>query len=305
MKVSVNCIARNEELHLENTLNSIAPYVDEIVFGDHYSIDNTLKVARKCAEKWSNIKIVEIPPGVNFADARNLLMENSRNDLVWKFDGDCLLINHEIIAETIEKLIHNLNYSCISYHSYNLNKSKQYFKKAGFTENYIHRKSSLSYQKSVRFPDNLTGDIRTLTLNECGFIHANNIKPMLNILFRCFMSEYSASNSTDNYFDWYYERKFGKKGTKEEVLLNISETIKYLIKHPEENLGQLSCHSDLEQIRNYPMDLFELNDDGSYKKAVLVMYGDRRVSFPEENWAEKLVHVIHEIDKNNDFDKFC
>jgi len=104
--VSINCICKNEETILESAIDSVAPYVEEILFVDHYSFDNTLEIAKKLQKRHDNFRILEKRHDLlmNYTDVREFARTNSKCDYVMKYDGDFILTDHEILKTYVDIL---------------------------------------------------------------------------------------------------------------------------------------------------------------------------------------------------------
>ena len=93
-------IVKDEEDFLEQCLQSVKDYVDEIIIVDTGSTDNTKKIAARFTEKvfdyqWNN----------SFADARNFSLEQATGDWVLTLDADEKIAELDLkkIRETIER----------------------------------------------------------------------------------------------------------------------------------------------------------------------------------------------------------
>jgi len=84
--LSVCIIAKNEEAYIENSLKSILPVADEIIFVDTGSTDNTVAIAKKYTDKiyfteWEN----------DFSKARNEYLKYATCDWILSIDADEVL----------------------------------------------------------------------------------------------------------------------------------------------------------------------------------------------------------------------
>lgn len=97
--ISLGMIVRNAEATLEKCLESVAPYVDEIVIGlGGESTDQTEAIARKFTDKvfpitWTN----------DFSEARNQVLQKVSGDYFLWLDADDELVGGENIRELPEK----------------------------------------------------------------------------------------------------------------------------------------------------------------------------------------------------------
>lgn len=97
--VSLGMIVRNEGRTLEKCLESVAPYVKEIVIGlAGESTDNTEEIARRFTDK-----VFDIPWTDDFSEARNQVLEKVTGDYFMWLDGDDILIGGEHINRTLRQ----------------------------------------------------------------------------------------------------------------------------------------------------------------------------------------------------------
>jgi tetratricopeptide (TPR) repeat protein len=87
--VSLTMIAKNEENTIEAAVDSVRPYVDEVVIGvDDKSEDGTLEIAKRIGDEVYEFEFLD------FADARNKAIEHSTGDWWMCIDA------HEIFRNT-------------------------------------------------------------------------------------------------------------------------------------------------------------------------------------------------------------
>jgi 2-polyprenyl-3-methyl-5-hydroxy-6-metoxy-1,4-benzoquinol methylase/glycosyltransferase involved in cell wall biosynthesis len=97
--ISLGMIVRNCEATLEKCLESVAPYVDEIVIGlGGESTDRTEEIARKFTDN-----VFQIEWHDNFSEARNLVLSKITGDYYLWLDGDDELIGGESLRALTTK----------------------------------------------------------------------------------------------------------------------------------------------------------------------------------------------------------
>jgi GT2 family glycosyltransferase/tetratricopeptide (TPR) repeat protein/2-polyprenyl-3-methyl-5-hydroxy-6-metoxy-1,4-benzoquinol methylase len=84
--VSLCMIARDEEAHIADCLNSVRPYVDEMVVVDTGSHDRTAEIARSFGAK-----VIESPWQDSFSAARNISIDHATSDWIFWMDADDVL----------------------------------------------------------------------------------------------------------------------------------------------------------------------------------------------------------------------
>lgn len=99
--VSLGMIVKNEERFLRKCLESVQDLVDEIIIVDTGSEDKTIEIAESF-----NAKIYHYEWDNNFANARNVYVENATKDWILVLDGDDIFER-----EDIEKFIEVVNTS--------------------------------------------------------------------------------------------------------------------------------------------------------------------------------------------------
>jgi glycosyltransferase involved in cell wall biosynthesis/2-polyprenyl-3-methyl-5-hydroxy-6-metoxy-1,4-benzoquinol methylase len=97
--ISLGMIVRNAEATLERCLESVVPYVDEIVIGlGGESTDGTEEIARKYAQK-----VIQLEWHDDFALARNTVLAACEGDYYLWLDADDELIGGEHMQQLIEE----------------------------------------------------------------------------------------------------------------------------------------------------------------------------------------------------------
>lgn len=96
-QISLGMIVRNEGRTLEACLNSVAPYVNEIVIAlAGESTDNTEEIARKFTDN-----VFSIPWTDNFSEARNQVLDRVTGDYFLWLDGDDVLVGGDKLAQYV------------------------------------------------------------------------------------------------------------------------------------------------------------------------------------------------------------
>lgn len=97
--VSLCMIVKNEEKNIKNCLESISPYVDEIIIIDTGSTDNTKKICEAFP-----VQLYDYPWSEDFSDARNFSISKAACDWIFWMDADEILINkpEKRLSEMVE-----------------------------------------------------------------------------------------------------------------------------------------------------------------------------------------------------------
>ncbi|MFA5376442.1 MAG: glycosyltransferase [Dehalococcoidia bacterium] len=101
LKLTVYCIAKNEEMSLPVMLDSVKDIADEIVVCDTGSTDRTIEVAKRYTDK-----VYSIPWEDSFAKARNLALEKCTGD--WILSMDCDEVLTEETAKNLKPVLRKI-----------------------------------------------------------------------------------------------------------------------------------------------------------------------------------------------------
>ena len=83
IKISFVVLTKNEEKNIERCLQSIKPLADEILVLDEFSTDKTVEIAKRF-----DARVIQNKNSDDFAAARNLAMEQAKNEWVFLIDSD-------------------------------------------------------------------------------------------------------------------------------------------------------------------------------------------------------------------------
>ena len=112
--ISLIIRAKNEELNIKYCIESVVDLVDEIIFVDNYSTDNTYNIVKEYQKKYNNIKLYQYNINVSKVGIthQNALKNNNKNTLatfynwclskatkynVFKWDADFICIRNNFI----------------------------------------------------------------------------------------------------------------------------------------------------------------------------------------------------------------
>src|SRR3989338_2535121 len=98
--ISLCMITKNEEKYLEQCLNSVKAFVDEVVIVDTGSIDKTKEIAKRFNAKIYDFKWVD-----DFSAARNESLKYATKDWILVLDADEVLEEKDCLK--IKELIKN------------------------------------------------------------------------------------------------------------------------------------------------------------------------------------------------------
>ena len=99
--ISLCMIAKNEEKHLEECLNSVKELVDEVIIVDTGSTDKTKQIGKKFNAKIYDFKWID-----DFSAARNKSLKHATKDWILVLDADEVL-DKEALKVIKDELVKN------------------------------------------------------------------------------------------------------------------------------------------------------------------------------------------------------
>jgi glycosyltransferase involved in cell wall biosynthesis len=84
MKLSALIVCRNEEGFVKDCIESIHPYVDEIIFVDNESEDKSAEIAKG----FENVKLFTYPKTQNMGELRQFSLDQAQGEWIWQIDCD-------------------------------------------------------------------------------------------------------------------------------------------------------------------------------------------------------------------------
>lgn len=311
MKISLNCVVKNEGLFLIECIESVVSYADEVLIIDDNSIDNTAEMINKLINKYQKkIKLINKPESkMNLGELRELLRTESTGELIWRFDGDVILINQHLILNAINELKEK-NMTAIAYSYLNLYGDFNHVSTKNSYENWIHKKNAYKYQLGNNHIDELVqiNDHRVVYINDYPVVHLNNIKPIFNIYYRSFLTEYQKSKTDKNYINWLYEKKYGHESVIT-LIESIISSIKWLLNNMRSNDIIVSFDTNLLKniISEDKINLFKIITDGNkiqYDQTIIMSYGDIKIYYPSNEWEESFKILLEQMVDSGDINKF-
>lgn len=281
----VNCF--NEEDFIKYSLESILPYVDEVIVVDNKSTDKTLAVIDEVIQynlMGNKIKLFALKQPMQLAEARNFALSKSSNEWIIKWDGDfCAYSDADERTDftaPFSEIIEYVNNNCNSFDIfllyslnicgdlYHFDRTRKFLGLSG--DSFIGKRSCMTYRVNDRYGD--VGDLRKSdgskpilcylnkpNVNKMYFMHIYGVKDDAYLLYRRFLSEYQvwlAHNEKIDFWDWM--KKVKDYNTNNGLLHVKRQLVENLEKH------------------NFPLPtvLQEVIDNPRY----LVKYADGKIS---------------------------
>lgn len=113
--VAAVTVAFNEETVIDLALKSVQNLVDEVVFVDNGSTDQTVEVAKTQLNSMDISHQVFRKPQLDLADLRHFAIGQTDCDWILILDADHAIIDTDVIKECIEEADGKLRYYCFKY----------------------------------------------------------------------------------------------------------------------------------------------------------------------------------------------
>jgi glycosyltransferase involved in cell wall biosynthesis len=270
MEISGIVVLYNEEMYIQNSLNSIYPYIDELVIVDNYSDDDTVnKIKELSFINNENVKLIELKNKIPKHEAFNLALSSATKPWVLRWDGDFVAYNdndlsinndniqdykHRSITEIFKFLKDNNKWDGIILYApnlygdlYHLNKKNSY----KIYQIWIIKKEFISYKENDKYfcICDINSKAKLFYLNKPDqdnfyLVHLSGVKPASHLLFQCFRNEYYCYCQKENrdlltytfqdYFEEVMKKQFNNSvnWTEKNIGNNITK-IEYKFKLPK------------------------------------------------------------------------
>lgn len=116
--ISAHMIVKNEDQWVRYSINSILPYVDEVLVTDTGSTDNTIDLIKSLNSPKIKLNCVTANTPAEITAARTAQLANTKNSWVWIVDAD--EIYPEITAKECVGLTKNIKYEGVLVRRYDL-----------------------------------------------------------------------------------------------------------------------------------------------------------------------------------------
>jgi glycosyltransferase involved in cell wall biosynthesis len=321
LKISINCVAKNESLFLDTCLESIIPYVDEILFMDHGSIDDTKVVAEKLCQRYANFKMMYSLENSDLANAREYLRLNSSNKIIFWYDADFFTTDINKITEYVRILETDKDMTSVSFRVRNFQYDLHHYSKKTnvYHHKYIFKRDAYHFINDQHC-DQLVPFNHHHTLYSDAFplLHLNNVKPIFNLYFRHHMGPYYTSGSDMNYFDWVFHKHFRRKAESSAELTDfIMAGMRYILRREmtpttADTVGEVDFAIPYALKNNFYNDKFRVipKADGRLfiDKYIVIQYKEHILLYQEGTdvklFEQKLNDILTQMYLDGAFDKF-
>lgn len=264
--ITLVCPAQNESSWVEISIRSIIELVDELIFIDDNSIDETLEIVKSLSSEYPNINIMEAPNVKGrdrFSSIFNMGFSEAKNNWVMNWAGDIVAFTEGrfAIQNLFEKALENEDmWDSIVYKTPNLAGDIYHQpkgKEISAGEPYLVKKGHMKFGAHVdpkhghpdnRFPKE--GTRFCWTHKEHHFLHLNTIKPLEKLAYRVNMGKYllrEREYDEMGYWEWYALFLREMKGpispdevkkTKEELISQVRNSPRDLVPYNPETFGK-------------------------------------------------------------------
>ncbi len=281
---------QNEATWLEVSTRSVIDIVDELLFFDDNSVDNSLEIAKKLSDEFPNFKIVECPKiqgSARFSSILNKGFEISRNEWVMHWAPDFIAYSEgeHSIQSLFEMAVSQNDWDAIVFkapnvagdifHSFPSERGGNYSQFSG-PEPYLWRKGHFKIEPGEHFPDTRQTLKKTRycwTHENHHFLHMNTLKPIEKQAYRAHMNAYlmrQEDHSEFSYWHWVAMQRSGRREvSEEEIEMEKQDSISRFIEEPISLIDY-----DFERWGEHPKVLVESdvwrqfkivqNSDGTY-----------------------------------------
>lgn len=277
-KISANIVCKDERYWIEPSIRSIAGLVDEIIYVDDNSIDGTLEIVSRLAEEYDNIKVFskEEHGLTGLGDMKNFAKNNSRNELVLRWDGD--FIAYDSISSLFKFAIDNSD----RWDAYVLNgpnlegdiNHSPLNKETFGPECYLFKKDAMEFKVTERYNDypEFKENTRHCYPGKEGlnqtffFIHMHNLKSLKKLAYRKNMSTFQNYGSGLTYWKFVNPEMTEAESISKEIesVKNHSIQLKpfdferwgehpsVLTDHESSNMFKIHIEGESIYLDNYP-----------------------------------------------------
>lgn len=244
---------QNEATWLEISTRSVIHLVDELLYFDDNSIDDSMDIAKALSDEFQNFKIVPCPDvkgKKRFSSILNRGFEMSRNEWVMHWAPDFIAYSEgdHAIQNLFDKAVGQNEWDAIVFkapnvagdifHSFPSERGGNYSQFSG-PEPYLWRKGHFRIVPGENYPDTRQALKETRycwTHENHHFLHMNTLKPIEKQAYRSHMVSYlmrPQEYSEFTYWHWAAMKRMGKSDiSQEEIEKEKTDSIRRLVEKP-------------------------------------------------------------------------
>ncbi|NDY96303.1 glycosyltransferase [Wenzhouxiangella limi] len=202
--VTAMVVAFDEEEWVYESIQSILPYVSEVVFVDDNSTDDTLDRVRSIKNEKVRVYCYEQHGISSLGDLKNFAQEKASNPWVIRWDADFIAYDH--IGRLFSDIGNRFDSYLLSGPNLSGDINHQPRKRPEFgPELYLFRRGLVEFRRTDNFGDYPVVIKQNRICRNYGgafWVHANNLKKPEKLSYRIYMSRYLASGTKEPYIDW-------------------------------------------------------------------------------------------------------
>jgi glycosyltransferase involved in cell wall biosynthesis len=245
--ITAGIVLRNEAATIEKSIESISPFVNEIIVVEDLSVDGSREIVRQLMLKNSKIRLLSSGPKSRLADARNLIDDVAEGNWIIWWDADFIAYQDDdglnlSFANIVQFINENPQLNQVLYGGANIGpvkgmtvKGKPYQGGSGDTQ--ITKKGFMRF-KAADFIDTrfYTSEPKTAYLNDPKkqghFVHLDKIKPILRLILRDLLytfeiEDLSIESTPDSFSRWMRQSRpnFSVEGAKKYTLQVLGDEL--------------------------------------------------------------------------------
>lgn len=265
-------VTKNNGQLLKYSIESIVNHVSEILIFDDSINEFDRNPYLDCLSKYQNVTIFTNKEfGKDLGKKKQYLVDNSKNDIVMRWDDDFILYNINLL-EYIYKELSNSELDTIVTLNPNIAFTFDYLRPIHnyCGEIYLYKKHIIKFGKLYGFSDfPIKRNVNRIDIDRMLFFHLWNFKSYENMYFREYMSQYLCDDNFNSYDIYCFVNEFP----------NIEYDFNTIIKYKQDN------------IRKYKQLKYKFNKDVDEFKRVfdLSIFNNDFLQYIHDNYKIKEV----------------
>jgi hypothetical protein len=253
---------------------------------------------------------------LSYADARNISLDNATCEVCFKYDADIVFLDeaYEILKNKIAFLLKNDDYCAVTFGYYNLMYCNKYiYTNDKSFEAYLFKKSTCCYRKAEH-GDTFTNLYNKKILCTCDriFLHANNAKPFIHLMYRMRMGEFMKDPQTElSYVEWYALKNNIDISNKNDLINFVIRIIQWILNN-NNTCNTFKMHDNTEMNKYFSnvreiqmMDCVIETKDGvqtiRHVNTLILRTKSHEIWTSDEDWINKTYVALSEMYDNGQF----
>jgi len=111
-KITAHMIVKNEDQWVYYAIQSVLPYVEQLLITDTGSSDNTLSIIKSIESSKIQLTQITLTDQSDLTGARNAQIKSTKTDWIWLVDGDEIYTSS--CAQEVVEAVKSAKYKCIT-----------------------------------------------------------------------------------------------------------------------------------------------------------------------------------------------